>query len=62
MPEKTKHKEEVQKKEKETEGISIETDESEEDAWSRDQREKNYYYDDAHGYEIYNPDEDEEEE
>jgi hypothetical protein len=30
--------------------------------WEEDQREKSYYYDDAHGYEIYNPDEDEEDE
>jgi hypothetical protein len=27
----------------------------------KDQREKSYYYDDACGYEIYNPDEDDEE-
>ncbi len=29
--------------------------------WSEDQREKSYYYDDSYGYEIYNPDEDEDE-
>lgn len=29
-------------------------------SWSRDQREKSYYYDDDCGYEVYNPDEDEE--
>ncbi len=34
---------------------------NEKSSWSRDQREKGYYYDDAHGYEIYNPDEDDEE-
>lgn len=28
--------------------------------WERDQREKSYYYDDSHGYEIYNPDTDDE--
>lgn len=27
--------------------------------WSEDQQAKSYYYDDAHGYEIYNPDDDE---
>lgn len=31
------------------------------DNWARDQQKRGYYYDDAHGYEIYNPDEDEEE-
>jgi hypothetical protein len=30
-------------------------------AWSRDQREKSYYYDDDSGYKVYNPDEDDEE-
>jgi hypothetical protein len=29
-------------------------------SWSRDQQEKSYYYDDECGYEIYNPDDDEE--
>lgn len=23
--------------------------------WAEDQQRRNYYYDDAHGYEIYNP-------
>ncbi|MDQ3324006.1 MAG: hypothetical protein M3525_16450 [Acidobacteriota bacterium] len=32
------------------------------DSWSQEQRERSYYYDDAHGYEIYNPDEDDEDE
>ncbi len=31
----------------------------EESSWSKDQQEKSYYYDDDHGYEIYNPDEEE---
>lgn len=30
-------------------------------SWSRDQREKGYYYDDECGYEVYNPDADDEE-
>jgi hypothetical protein len=30
-------------------------------SWSADQKEKSYYYDDDCGYEIYNPDEDDEE-
>jgi hypothetical protein len=29
-------------------------------SWSTDQKEKSYYYDDDCGYEVYNPDEDEE--
>lgn len=31
-----------------------------ENSWSRDQKERDYYYDDAHGYEIYKDDEDDE--
>ncbi len=31
----------------------------EKSSWSKDQQEKSYYYDDDHGYEIYNPDEEE---
>ena len=31
-------------------------------AWSDDQRKKSYYYDDAHGYEVFDPDEPEGEE
>ncbi|MEP6789483.1 MAG: hypothetical protein ABJB40_13675 [Acidobacteriota bacterium] len=43
------------------------TDDHEKDArdkasWSEDQKERGYYYDDAHGYEVYEPDEDEKEE
>ena len=30
-----------------------------ESSWSTDQQKKSYYYDDDHGYEIYNPDEEE---
>ncbi|HEX8736784.1 MAG TPA: hypothetical protein VF721_15740 [Pyrinomonadaceae bacterium] len=30
-------------------------------SWSRDQKEKGYYYDDDCGYEVYNPNEDDEE-
>ncbi|HEY0050090.1 MAG TPA: hypothetical protein VGB68_12425 [Pyrinomonadaceae bacterium] len=30
-------------------------------SWSRDQQEKSYYYDDDCGYEVYDPDEDDEE-
>ena len=31
-------------------------------SWGEDQKERGYYYDDAHGYEVYKPDEDEKEE
>lgn len=31
------------------------------ETWEQDQREKSYYYDDSHGYEIYNPDADDDE-
>ena len=31
------------------------------DDWSRDQQEKSYYYDDGYGYEVYNPDNEEDE-
>ena len=29
-----------------------------EDSWEVDQKKHDYYYDDSHGYETYNPDED----
>jgi len=60
MPEKPKEKKDSLRK---TEKIAEEKRENKnEGAWSEDQREKSYYYDDAHGYEIYNPDEDDDEE
>ena len=30
--------------------------------WSKDQQERDYYYDDSHGYQVYDPDNDSEEE
>lgn len=33
-----------------------------ESAWAHDQQKLDYYYDDSHGYEIYDPDEDDENE
>ncbi|MGI8669716.1 MAG: hypothetical protein ACR2J3_07690 [Aridibacter sp.] len=33
----------------------------EESSWSKDQQERNYYYDDDHGYEKYDPEKDENE-
>jgi hypothetical protein len=32
-----------------------------EKTWEEDQKERGYYYDDSHGYEVYNPDEEERE-
>ena len=59
MPEKTKQKKDSQKpEEKKIDKPPAEEIENENATWGRDQREKSYYYDDAHGYEIYNPDED----
>ena len=37
-----------------------ENDLPDEGAASADQREREYYYDDAHGYEVYEPEDDEE--
>lgn len=55
MSEKTKRKEET-KPTKENESQN-----ADDGNWSKDQREKSYYYDDSYGYEIYNPDEEDEE-
>lgn len=55
MPEKTKQNEADEK-----ENLSENRDRKNDDNWSKDQREKSYYYDDSYGYEVYNPDEDEE--
>ncbi len=54
MPEKTKPNE-ADEKEKPPENCETKDD----DNLSKDQREKSYYYDDSYGYEIYNPDDDE---
>jgi hypothetical protein len=48
MPEKPHEKKEIEKKEQDS-------------SWEKDQREKSYYYDDACGYEDYNPNADDEE-
>ena len=32
-----------------------------EKSWEEDQKKREYYYDDAHGYEVYKPDEEEDE-
>ena len=58
MPEKTKQVEAEDKEQKSADDCEEKTD----DNWSKDQREKSYYYDDSYGYEIYKPDEDDEDE
>ena len=62
MPEKTKQKKDGQKRvEKEAENTVAETPETDEKGtWSDDQKEKSYYYDDSYGYEVYNPEDDNE--
>ena len=50
MPETPKEKREIEKDKNE---------EREKASWSEDQKTREYYYDDAHGYEVYKPDEDE---
>jgi hypothetical protein len=60
MPENPKEKIDKEKEAEKLPEDECETDEK--SSWSQDQREKGYYYDDAHGYEIYNLDEDDEEE
>ena len=39
-----------------------EIEDEEKSSWSADHEKRGYYYDDAHGYEVYKPDEDEKEE
>lgn len=58
MPEKTKLTEEPAKSAEENAEECVEK-EAKSGNWSEDRREKGYYYDDAYGYEVYNPDEDE---
>ena len=58
MPENTKHAE----NEPNHESDEQKTDQKKDDNWSADQREKSYYYDDSYGYEVYNPDEDDDDE
>ena len=51
------------KKEETSEDIKSQKPETGNEAsWSADQKKRSYYYDDACGYEIYHPDEDEDEE
>ncbi len=56
MPEKTKRNEETKPPEEK------DPENAEQRNWSEDQRKKSYYYDDSYGYEVYNPDEDDDNE
>lgn len=58
MPEKTKREKDSRKRAGEKAKKSPAEKKDEPGNWSDDQRERSYYYDDAHGYEIYNADED----
>ncbi|MDQ6788172.1 MAG: hypothetical protein M3033_15310 [Acidobacteriota bacterium] len=60
MPEKPKRENDKAEKDKKSAGDECET--GGKDSPSREQREKSYYYDDSHGYEIYNPEDDDEKE
>ncbi len=63
MPEKTKRNKDLEKAaEKQVVELPVEQREDDlKDDWSRDQQEKSYYYDDSYGYEVYNPDNEEDE-
>lgn len=39
-----------------------ENEETDESLWASDQEKRSYYYDDAAGYEVYNPDDEDEDE
>jgi hypothetical protein len=58
MPENPHDKEDLKKKREKVSETPENCDET--GAWSEDQKKKSYYYDDAHGYEIYTDEEDEE--
>lgn len=61
MPEKTKPRQVFEKEDGEEAEKTFNPGRKTENTRSRDQQEKSYYYDDSHGYEIYNPDEEEDE-
>ncbi len=63
MPEKTKPEKDSRKhSENEAEEVPPERRETDEKGnWSEDQQKKSYYYDDSYGYEVYVPDEEDEE-
>jgi len=62
MPEKTKPDKDLENaaKRQAAELPNKQQENNAKDTWSADQQEKSYYYDDSYGYEIYNPDEEDE--
>lgn len=64
MPDKTTKKEGSEKHAERENGDSYAENckTNEQGNWSKDQQNKGYYYDDNYGYEVYNPEADEEKE
>ncbi len=60
MPEKTKKYKGSISGEKKKSDVNCEN--AEKSSWSEDRKNRSYYYDDASGYEIYLPEDDDEEE
>jgi hypothetical protein len=62
MPEKTKRNKDFENgaKREVAESPVKQQENNTKDSWEADQQEKSYYYDDSYGYEIYNPDEEDE--
>lgn len=58
MPEKTDMKNSLNEDKQKSGGQS---EEERKGSWSEDQKNRSYYYDDASGYQVYLPDEDDEE-
>ncbi len=58
MPEKTKRDKDLENAAKRQ--VAERQENNVKDTWGADQQEKSYYYDDSYGYEIYNPDEEDE--
>jgi hypothetical protein len=62
MPEKTKRNKDFENAaKKQKDELPVEQRENnEKDTWESDQQDRGYYYDDSYGYEIYNPDQEDE--
>lgn len=59
MPEKLKEKSDEAAESEKSPGGKPESGDA--DSWSEAQKKRSYYYDDSHGYEIYNPDDEDDE-
>lgn len=60
MPEKTKQEKKRESAKRQKSDNKPKNDKA--GTWGEDQKEKSYYYDDSYGYEIYNPDKEDEDE